>query len=55
MEQDQLMDRTFVRADMTSVYTGSKQIYYLYNSQTGEMKNQMGVHEINSLIQALTG
>lgn len=30
-DQNQLMDRTFLRANITSVHTGSKQIYYLSN------------------------
>lgn len=29
--ENQLMDRTYLRADITSVHTGSKQIYYLLN------------------------
>lgn len=40
-DQNQLMDRTYLRANMSSVYTGSKQIYYLSNQPVWRDTNHL--------------
>lgn len=50
--ENQLMDRTYLRANITSVHTGSKQIYYLLNQSVWrDEKTQMGEQEIIVCIQ----